>query len=57
MVFGEAANDITDAVYKGEKYVSVNNEILTALTNVQEGADPEEEWDAAVQRAEDLVSR
>lgn len=57
VVFGEAANDITDAVYKGEKYVSVNNEILTALTNVQEGADPEEEWDAAVQRAEDLVSR
>lgn len=57
VVFGEAANDITEAVYKGEKYVSVNNEILTALTNVQEGADPDKEWDEAIQRAEDLVSR
>ncbi len=57
VVFGEAANDITEAVYKGEKYVSVNDEILTALTNVQEGADADEEWDAAVKRAEDLVSR
>lgn len=57
IVFGEAANDITEAVYKGEKYVSVNDEVLTALTNVQEGADPEEEWEAAVQRAKDLISR
>lgn len=57
VVFGEAANNITEAVYKGEMYVSVNNEILTALTNVQQGADPEEEWEAAVERAKALVGR
>jgi len=54
---GEAANDISEAVYKGEKYVSVNDEILTALTNVQEGADPDKEWEKAIKRAEDLVGR
>lgn len=57
VVFGEAANNISEAVYKGEKYVPVNNEILTALTNVQEGADPEKEWEEAVQRAQELVNR
>ncbi|TXC91079.1 extracellular solute-binding protein [Metabacillus litoralis] len=57
VVFAEAAKDINGAVYKGEKYVPVNNEILNALRNVQEGADPKEEWEAAVKRAKDLVSR
>ena len=57
VVFGEAANNITEAVYKGEMYVSVHDEILAALTNVQQGADPEEEWGAAVERAKALISR
>lgn len=57
VVFAEAAQDINGAVYKGEKYVVVHNEFLNALTNVQEGADPEEEWSAAVDRAKALVSR
>ncbi|RWZ58238.1 carbohydrate ABC transporter substrate-binding protein [Halobacillus fulvus] len=54
--FAEAAQNIP-AVYKGPKYVTVNNEVLTALTNVQDGGDPEEEWEAAVERIEGLVSR
>lgn len=56
-VFAEAAQDIDTAVYKGVKYFPVNNEILNALKNVQNGADPEEEWNAAVKRAQDLVDR
>jgi len=56
-VFAEAAQDIDTAVYKGVKYFPVNNEILTALKNVQNGADPEKEWDEAVKRAQDLVNR
>lgn len=56
-VFAEAAQDIDTAVYKGVKYFPVNNEILNALKNVQNGADPEKEWDAAVKRAQDLVDR
>ncbi|WP_226582715.1 ABC transporter substrate-binding protein [Halobacillus litoralis] len=54
--FAEAAQNIPE-VYKGPKYVTVNNEVLTALRNVQEGADPEEEWDAAVTRIEGLLQR
>ncbi|ELK44626.1 ABC transporter substrate-binding protein [Halobacillus sp. BAB-2008] len=54
--FAEAAQEIPE-VYKGPKYVTVNNEVLTALKNVQEGADPEKEWDAAVKRINDLLKR
>nr|WP_079480917.1 ABC transporter substrate-binding protein [Halobacillus salinus] len=54
--FAEAAQDIPE-VYKGPKYVTVNNEVLTALRNVQEGADPQEEWDAAVKRIQDILKR
>jgi cellobiose transport system substrate-binding protein len=54
--FAEAAKEIP-AVYKGPKYVTVNDEVLTALRNVQEGADPEKEWKDAVKRIEGLVKR
>ena len=47
-VFAEAAQDIDGAVYKGVKYFPVHQEVLNALRNVQEGADPEKEWKAAV---------
>lgn len=57
VVFGKAAENISGSGYKGEKYVPINNEILTALTNVQEGANPEKEWNEAVKRAKDLLSR
>ncbi|WP_186577101.1 ABC transporter substrate-binding protein [Aquibacillus kalidii] len=57
VVFAEAAKDITELPYKGEKYVPVNNEFLTALENVKNGGDPEEEWNGAVERAKELVSR
>ena len=56
-VFAQAAQDIEGAVYKGEKYFPVHQEVLNALKNVQDGADPEKEWKAAVKRAQDLVSR
>ena len=55
-VFAEAAKQIPE-VYKGPKYVTVNNEILTALRNVQEGGDPQQEWDAALKRIEDILKR
>ncbi|MDF2857144.1 MAG: carbohydrate transporter substrate-binding protein [Neobacillus sp.] len=57
-VFAEAAQDIEGAVYKGEKYFPIHQEILNALKNVQnKGADPEKEWKDAVKRAQDLISR
>ncbi|MBY0099176.1 extracellular solute-binding protein [Mesobacillus maritimus] len=57
-VFAEAAQAIEGAVYKGEKYFPVHNEILNALKNVQnKNADPEKEWKAAVKRSEDLLAR
>ncbi|MGM0843704.1 MAG: ABC transporter substrate-binding protein [Bacillota bacterium] len=56
-VFAQAAQEIEGSVYKGVKYFPVHQEILNALRNVQEGADPEAEWEAAVKRAEDLISR
>ncbi|MFZ0370583.1 MAG: extracellular solute-binding protein, partial [Halobacillus sp.] len=55
-VFAEAAQKVT-ATYKGPNYVTVNNEILTALQNVSEGANPEEEWEAAVTRIKDIMKR
>ncbi|WP_347861108.1 extracellular solute-binding protein [Salimicrobium sp. PL1-032A] len=55
-VFAEAAKEIP-AVYKGPNYVTVNDEVLTALRNVQEGGDPEEEWNAAVTRIKDILKR
>lgn len=54
--FAEAAEEVNE-VYKGPRYVTANNEVLTALRNVQEGGDPEQEWEAAVQRIEGLVER
>ncbi|MFD2215152.1 ABC transporter substrate-binding protein [Metabacillus endolithicus] len=56
-VFAQAAQDIEGAVFKGEKYFPIHQEILNALKNVQDGADPEKEWKAAVKRAQDLVNR
>lgn len=56
-VFAEAAQDIQGAVYKGEKYFPVHQEIINGLKNVQDGADPEKEWKEAVKRAKDLVAR
>ncbi|WP_173917485.1 ABC transporter substrate-binding protein [Halobacillus sp. Marseille-Q1614] len=54
--FAEAAKEIPE-VYKGPKYVTVNNEVLMALRNVQEGGDPEKEWQDAVERIEGLLQR
>ncbi|MEN2766818.1 ABC transporter substrate-binding protein [Ornithinibacillus xuwenensis] len=54
--FAKATEDIS-VIYKGPDYVSVHNEILTALENVQQGADADEEWDAAVERIKGVISR
>ena len=57
-VFAKAAQDINGAIYKGEKYFPVYQEVLNALKNVQsKGADPEKEWTAAIKRAKDLLNR
>jgi cellobiose transport system substrate-binding protein len=54
--FAKATQDIS-AIYKGTNYVSAHNEILTALQNVQQGADPEKEWEEAVERIKGVISR
>ncbi|MFC0299266.1 ABC transporter substrate-binding protein [Virgibacillus soli] len=55
--FANAAQDIS-FIFKGTKYKPANDEILNAMKNVQQqGADPDKEWDAAVERIKDLISR
>nr|WP_244513476.1 ABC transporter substrate-binding protein [Oceanobacillus limi] len=54
--FAKATEDIS-FIYKGPDYVSVHNEVLNALENVQQGADAEEEWDAAVERIKGVINR
>ncbi|WP_404802199.1 ABC transporter substrate-binding protein [Bacillus infantis] len=56
-VFANAAQDIEGAVFKGEKYFPVHQEVVNALKNVQNGKDPEKEWKAAIKRAKDLLGR
>ncbi|SFM24620.1 cellobiose transport system substrate-binding protein [Gracilibacillus orientalis] len=56
-IFAEAAETV-QPVYMGVNYSIVNDEIVTALTNVAvEGADPQEEWDAAISRIESQLER
>ncbi|MBU9713900.1 ABC transporter substrate-binding protein [Evansella tamaricis] len=55
-IFAEAAESVVP-VYMGVNYGTVNTEIETAIMNVAEGADPQEEWDAAVQRIEQQLGR
>ncbi|OCA83403.1 ABC transporter substrate-binding protein [Bacillus sp. FJAT-27986] len=57
-VFAKAAQDISGAVYKGEKYFPIYSEVLNGLKNVQnKGTDPEKEWKAAVKRSKGLLNR
>jgi cellobiose transport system substrate-binding protein len=56
-IFAEAAKSVKP-VYMGKNYAIVNTELITALTNVATaGADPEEEWAAAVERIEQQLER
>ncbi|WP_407272432.1 extracellular solute-binding protein [Radiobacillus sp. PE A8.2] len=56
-IFAEAAKSVVP-VYLGINYSIVDTEINTALTNVAvEGADPQEEWDAAIERIESQLER
>ncbi|SDY27513.1 cellobiose transport system substrate-binding protein [Evansella caseinilytica] len=56
-IFAEAAESVVP-VYMGVNYSIVNTELETAIMNVAvEGADPQGEWDAAVQRIEQQLSR
>ncbi|WP_217588265.1 ABC transporter substrate-binding protein [Lentibacillus saliphilus] len=54
--FAKAAEDIS-FTYKGTKYVSAQDEVLNSLLNIQNGADPDEEWQAAVDRIKAIISR
>lgn len=56
-IFAEAAQSVK-TVYMGKNYGLVNNELVTALMNVAiEGADPQEEWDLAVERIKSQLER
>lgn len=56
-IFAEAAQSVK-TVYMGLNYPIVNSELITALTNVAvEGADPQEEWDQAVERINAQLER
>lgn len=54
--FAKAAEDIP-FTFKGPNYISAHDEILNALEDVQQGADPDKEWDAAVKRIKGLMDR
>ncbi|MCV9885786.1 ABC transporter substrate-binding protein [Metabacillus halosaccharovorans] len=56
-VFAKAAKDINGVAYRGEKFFPIHQRVLDALSNVQNGGDPEEEWKAAVKDAKDLIAR
>ncbi|UFT98587.1 extracellular solute-binding protein [Radiobacillus kanasensis] len=56
-IFAEAAKSVKP-VYMGVNYAIVDTEINTALTNVAvEGADPQAEWDAAMERIKEQLER
>lgn len=56
-VFAEAALTV-ETVYMGKNYAIVHSELITAITNVAiEGADPQDEWDKAVERISTQLER
>ncbi|RSK27687.1 extracellular solute-binding protein [Bacillus sp. HMF5848] len=56
-IFAEAAKSVKP-VYMGLNYGIVSTEIITALTNVATaGADPQKEWDEAIERIESQIGR
>ncbi|SES24004.1 cellobiose transport system substrate-binding protein [Gracilibacillus ureilyticus] len=56
-IFAEAAKSVK-TVYMGVNYAIVDTEISTALVNVAvDGADPQAEWDAAIERITSQLER
>ncbi|ADU31751.1 ABC transporter substrate-binding protein [Evansella cellulosilytica] len=55
-VFSEAAEAVLP-VYKGRNYQNVNEEMVEALDNVAAGSDPDEEWEAMLERVHSLLER
>ncbi|MFC4386620.1 ABC transporter substrate-binding protein [Gracilibacillus marinus] len=56
-IFAEAAKSVK-TVYMGVNYSIVDTELSTALVNVAvDGADPQEEWDAAIERITSQLER
>lgn len=55
-VFSDAAEQVVP-VYKGSGYYTVNDVIQEAIDNVNAGADSQEEWDAAIDRAKSNLER
>ena len=55
-VFSEAAESVIP-VYKGKGYYTVNDVLQEAVSNVNAGADPDEEWNAAIEQAKSALAR
>lgn len=55
-VFSEAAEAVVP-VYKGKGYYTVNDVLQEAVSNVNAGADPDEEWNAAIEQAKSALAR
>ncbi|MBU9712883.1 extracellular solute-binding protein [Evansella tamaricis] len=55
-VFSEAAQAV-ETVYKGRNFYPVDDEVKEALDNLSAGADPESEWEAALDRINRILER
>lgn len=55
-VFSEAAQQVIP-VYKGRLYYPVDEELKQAIDNMSAGDDPDDEWEAALQRIEGILRR
>lgn len=55
-IFAEAAESVVPS-YKGASFYPVDDEIKEAIDNVAAGGDPQEEWDAMLDRVRSVLER
>lgn len=55
-IFAESAEQV-EHTYTGPNFSAANDEMVAALYNVYDGADPDEEWDDMIERIEQRVGR
>ncbi|TPE71020.1 ABC transporter substrate-binding protein [Halalkalibacterium halodurans] len=55
-IFSEAAQAV-EPVYKGRNYYPIDEEIKQAIDNVAAGSEPDDEWEAAIKRIQDVLNR
>ncbi|SDO53251.1 extracellular solute-binding protein [Alkalicoccus daliensis] len=55
-IFANAAEEV-EHTYTGPNYTAANDEMIDALFNVFDGADPDQEWDDMIQRIEQRIDR